>query len=99
MSNRRNRIWSGATRSVVLFFLIFGTLTIFSARADAYMPPPVQAPELIPDELPWEDQQIADGETDATDLVSSSGASRAQDWGEQLLHHLVAIFDLFMDKE
>ena len=54
MSNRRNRIWSGATRSVVLVFLVLGTLVAFSASADAYMPPPVKAPEVVPGELPGE---------------------------------------------
>ena len=59
MSHRKNRVWLGATRIASLILLTLAIAATGATTSWGYMPPPVQAPNVLPSELPGEEQYVA----------------------------------------
>ena len=78
MPLRTNRIWFGATRTAVLALLFLG-MTAGTASSHGYMPPPIQQPVIVPDELPGEGQQQIAGAVPDRSQVGERGGPIAQE--------------------
>lgn len=60
MSYRKHRVWLGATRATLVLLASLALVFASATESGAYMPPPIKAPNILPDEYPGEEQYLAE---------------------------------------